>query len=96
MSPQPAKANTLTIEGTLVMFVFIDPHSFVILTDNAGAQWTVEWVSAKILRRQGVEASTLKAGDHVVVVGEPAEKEHKLHLVGITRPSDGWEWRQRR
>ena len=71
-------------------------HFFVILTDRHGAQWTAEWNSAKVLRRQGVEASTLKVGDHVVVTGHPAEHGPKLYLMNITRPSDGWEWRRRR
>ena len=84
----------LTIEGTLVMFLFLDPHSFVILTDRHGAQWTVEWNSAKVLRRQGVAASTLKAGDHVVVTGYP-EHGPKLYLMDITRPSDNWQWHRR-
>ena len=83
-----------TIEGTLVMFLFIDPHSFVILTDKHGAQWTVQWNSAKVLRRQGVAPDTLKPGDHVIVTGYPAVEEHKLDLVSITRPSDNWEWRR--
>ena len=96
MSLRPAKANTWTIEGKLVMFIFIDPNSFVILTDKQGAQWTVEWNSARVLRRQGVAPDTLKPGDHVVVVGEPTQKEHGLHLVSIMRPSDSWEWHRRR
>ena len=95
MSPHPAKARLLTIEGTLVIFLFIAPRSFVILTDSSGAQWTVEWDSAKTLRRQGVAPDTLKPGDHVVVVGYPAQKEHWLRLMNITRPLDHWEWRRR-
>ena len=86
----------VTIEGTLVMFIFIHPHSFVILTDKDGAKWTVEWDSANVLRRQGVGSDTLKPGDHVAVTGYPAQKEHLLRLMNITRPLDGWEWRQRR
>ena len=93
-SSQPIKAKMLTIEGTLVMFLFLDPHSFLILTDSGGAQWTVEWNGAKVLRRQGVTADTLKPGDHVAVTGYPAEHGPKLYLMNITRPSDNWEWRR--
>ena len=46
MSPEFAKANMLTIEGSLVMFLFMNPHSFVIVKDKNGAQWTAEWESA--------------------------------------------------
>jgi hypothetical protein len=62
VAPQPAKANTLRIEGTVVMFIFIDPRSFVILTDKDGAKWTVEWASAQSLRRQGVELTVSSQG----------------------------------
>lgn len=80
----------LTTEGTLVMFLFMDPHSFVILTDRSGAQWTAEWNSAKVLARQGVASDTLKPGDHVVVTGYPAQHGPRLYLTDITRPSDKW------
>ena len=43
----------VTVEGTLVKFLFINPHSFVILTDKHGVEWTAEWESANGLRRQG-------------------------------------------
>ena len=91
----PTKAKMLTIEGALVIFLFIDPHSFLVLTDSDGAEWTVEWESAKLLRRQGVAPDTLKPRDHVAAVGYTAEKEYRLRLEKITRPSDHWEWRRR-
>ena len=68
----------------------------VVLTDKDGAKWTVEWDSAKDLRRQGVAPDTLKPGDHVTVTGYPTQKEHVLRLMNITRPSDSLEWRQRK
>ena len=94
MSPKPAKDWMLTIEGTLVMFVFIDPHCFVVLTDSDGTKWTVEWESAKVLSRQGVASDTLKPGEHIVVVGYPAAREHQVRLENIARPLDNWEWRR--
>ena len=97
MSPEFVKANMLTIEGTLVMFLFMNPRSFVIVKDKNGAQWTAEWESANSLRRHGVASDTLQSGDHVALTGYLAEKEHRLEqLMKITRPVDNWEWRRRK
>jgi thiamine monophosphate kinase len=46
------------------------------------------------LGRQGVTRETLKPGDDVVVVGNPGRNpaDHRLRMVNITRPADGWKW----
>jgi hypothetical protein len=46
------------------------------------------------LGRQGVTRETLKPGDHVIIVGNPGRNpdDHRLRMVNITRPSDGWKW----
>jgi hypothetical protein len=46
------------------------------------------------LGREGVNADTLKPGDQVTILGHPGRTagEHRLHMWGITRPSDGWKW----
>lgn len=87
------------VEGTLVEFDDRNPHSLVIL-DAVDAKtqqpirWTVEWASTNRLAREGVNPNTLKPGDHVIIIGHPSriEEDHKLHMWGIARPSDGWRW----
>ncbi len=88
-----------TIEGTLVEFGYRSPHSFVTVdvTDPKTEQvvrWTIEWASAQRLGRAGVNADTLKPGDHVTILGHPGRNanEHRLHMWGIARASDGWKW----
>jgi hypothetical protein len=46
------------------------------------------------LGRQGVTRDTLKVGEHVVIIGNPGRtaEDHRMHMVSITRPSDGWKW----
>ena len=90
--------KTQTIEGDLVQFLFRNPHSFVHVEakDEKGElqRWAIEWGAGGQLGRQGVTRETLKPGDHVIVVGNPGRNpdDHRLRMVNITRPSDGWKW----
>jgi uncharacterized protein DUF6152 len=88
----------VTVEGNLVQFLYRNPHSFVHVEapDEKGQMqtWAVEWGAGGQLGRQGVTRETLKPGDHVIVVGNPGRnpEDHRLRMVNITRPSDGWKW----
>ena len=90
--------KTQTIEGDLVQFVFRNPHSYVHLeaADESGQmqRWAVEWGSGMQLSTQGLSATALKAGDHVIVTGAPGRNtdDHRLRMRTITRPKDGFKW----
>jgi hypothetical protein len=88
-----------TVEGDLVQFLYRNPHSFVEVKSKDPATgepvtYSVEWNGAGRLGRVGVTAETLKPGDHVIITGQPGRNasDHRLHLLNITRPSDGWKW----
>ena len=87
------------IEGKLVEFDYRSPHSFVIVDvadskTGEAVRWAVEWRSGARLGREGVTRETLKPGDRVIVIGHPGRNpgEHRLHMWGINRPSDGWKY----
>ena len=86
------------IEGTVVQFLFRNPHSFlhVDAPDEKGVMqtWAIEWGAGGQLGRQGVTRDSLKAGDHIIVVGQPGRNpdDHRMRLVSINRPADGWKW----
>ena len=86
------------IEGTVVQFLFRNPHSFlhVEAPDEKGVTqtWAVEWGGGGQLSRQGVTRDSLKSGDHVIVIGQPGRnpEDHRLRMVNISRPVDGWKW----
>ena len=92
------EGGKMKIEGELASFMFRNPHSYVHVNvkDEAGnvVRYAVEWGAAATLGRQGIERSTLKPGDHVIVNGLPArnEEEHRILLRTIERPSDGFRW----
>ena len=87
-----------TVEGTLVAFLYRNPHAFLHLnvTDEQGdtVRWAVEWGGATTLTGENVTRETLKPGDQVVITGNPGRdpQDHRLRLRSIERPSDGWAW----
>ena len=91
--------KTQSIDGTLVAFLLRNPHSFVDIEakDEKGAlhRWSVEWDAGLRLIRQGVARETLRAGDHVIITGNPGRnpEDHRLRMRTIVRPTDGWKWR---
>jgi len=78
-----------TITGQLVEFQLRNPHSIVLL-DRLGPapgqsqRWSVEWLAAFQLGRQGITSTTLRAGDRLLIT---------VMMRTIVRPSDGWHWR---
>ena len=90
--------QTTKIEGDLVQFQFRNPHSYVHMEakDDEGVvqRWTIEWGSGMQLSTQGLTATTLKVGDHVVVTGAPGRdpEDHRMRMRSIERPKDGFKW----
>ena len=92
------EGKTQKIEGKVVQFLFRNPHSFlhVEAPDEKGTMqtWAVEWGGGGQLGKEGVTGASIKAGDKVVVVGQPGRNpdDHRLRMMNITRPADGWKW----
>ena len=90
--------QTTKIEGDLVQFQFRNPHSYVHMEakDDQGVvqRWTIEWGSGTQLSTQGLTATTLRVGDHVVVIGAPGRdpEDHRMRMRSIERPKDGFNW----
>jgi Family of unknown function (DUF6152) len=80
-------APPVRVEGTLKEFLLRNPHSFVQVEDDklknadgTPVRWSIEWAAAGQLAQQGVSATSLKVGDHVVVMGSPGRNpaDHRL------------------
>ena len=90
--------KTVKIEGKIVQFLFRNPHSFVhvMAPDETGAltRWSVEWGGAGQLGAQGVDKDSLKAGDVVVITGNPGRdpSEHRMRMATLKRSKDGFVW----
>lgn len=91
----------VTIEGPIVQFQYRNPHSFlhVEAPDESGQvhRWSIEWGGAAQLTLQGVQRTTLKYGDIVIITANPSRtpNDHKLQIVALKRPSDGFGWGER-
>jgi hypothetical protein len=89
------------IEGKLVQVLIRSPHSWVHVEaeDEHGKvqRYAIEWGGATQLRSAGVDGKTLRIGDHVRITGRPGRNptDHRLLMVYIERPSDGWNWGSR-
>lgn len=87
-----------TIQGTVVQFLFRNPHSFihVMAPDKDGVmqRWAVEWGAGGSLASDNITHDTLKPGDKVVITGNPGRNaaDHRLRMSSIERPSDHWKW----
>jgi hypothetical protein len=81
-----------------VQFLFRNPHSFVhvMAPDKQGKmqRWAVEWGGGAALARERITSTSVKPGDKVTIVGNPArvEADHRIRMQKITRPADGWTW----
>src|SRR5215468_10308825 len=87
-----------SIEGEVVQFVYRNPHALLQVMAVDGSRqmqrWTVEWEGRGQLDHDGVNGMTIKAGDRVVVRGNPGRdaSDHWLRAQTIVRPRDGWKW----
>jgi len=93
--------TTITIKGKVVQFLYRNPHSVlhVLATDDKGneVRWAVEWQGASQLGAIGISTETIRAGDPVVITGNPGriEAEHRVLLLKIERTTDGFGWKSR-
>jgi hypothetical protein len=63
------RAQTVTIEGTVTRYDYVNPHSWIILTvqNDSGdeALWGVEGFSPASMRRWGLTPETVKPGETI-------------------------------
>ena len=89
--------ETITIQGELVQFMFRNPHSFVHLNvtekDGTVRRYAVEWSGSSSLAGQGVNQSTLKVGDKVIITGSPSRgypKEARVRMATLKTADFDW------
>jgi len=86
---------TVVLEGTIQAVRYADPHTLLQIAASDGS-YTVEWRSATQLASMGVEATTFRPGQFVVITGSPMinPRAKRMSVVReIIRPDDGWRWR---
>jgi uncharacterized protein DUF6152 len=90
--------KTIKIEGTIISFSFRSPHSLLIVeapdVEGKTQRWDVAWNAARELAGQNITRESLKAGDKVVITGNPGRRaeDHIVRMVTFLRPADGLTW----
>jgi Family of unknown function (DUF6152) len=84
----------VSIEGTIEKIDWANPHTTLTINSN-NVTYSAVWENMYHLRRAGVTLGSLKAGDRIIVSGQPNRDpaDHSLaQLRKIRRLSDGWQW----
>ncbi len=85
-------SKTVTIDGTVSEFQFINPHSFIYLRVNANGQeavWHCEMASRSVLERNGLTAQMFAPGKHVRIEGSQARQNPTGCALREARFDDG-------
>jgi hypothetical protein len=64
------------VHGRVVEFLWANPHSYIVLDEQAGAKtrrWKLEAEALNLLRRNGWKKDSLKPGDEITCVGARAK-----------------------
>jgi len=94
-----ATSKVITVEGVIREFHFVNPHPFLVvevLSENGTAEsWRFEMDRMVDLSEAGLTKTTFKAGDRIVVTGNPAIAEKQsLFIRRLDRPLDGFRFEQ--
>ena len=86
--------RTVSVEGVVVRFDFINPHALVTLAvlaaEGEREQWRLEMDDRGEMSEIGMTADTLKPGDRLLVSGNPARRAaNQMYIRRLNRPADG-------
>jgi hypothetical protein len=94
-SPVYDGKRTITVDGVVTQFRFVNPHAMMLMEvkDKTGkaVTWNVEFAGRLNLEEAGWNAQTIKPGERVKVTGNPAWKsDQRMAFVKLVR-ADGTE-----
>jgi hypothetical protein len=92
-------SDVVTVEGVIREFHFVNPHPFLLVealdANGTAHMWKLEMDNRVDLAEAGMKKTTFKAGDRIVVAGNPAIAEKQsLFIRKLERPSDGFRYEQ--
>src|SRR5262245_54550878 len=87
--------QSVTLQGIITNFQFVNPHPFVVLkvsaADGSTEQWRLEMDNRRELSQIGMTSETLKQGDLIIVTGDLARSQpQSLYIRKLDRPADGY------
>jgi uncharacterized protein DUF6152 len=92
-------SRPVTIDGIVSEFYFVNPHPYLVVTvRDANGQtksWRLEMDNRWELSDVGMSGNTFRAGERVVVTGDPARTQAQmLYVRALDRPADGFRYEQ--
>lgn len=90
-------SQRLTLDGAVVEFEFINPHPFLTIDvkgrGSRSERWRLEMDNRWELAELGFANETLKPGDRLVVLANPARSQSRSgYIRRLERPSDGFKY----
>jgi uncharacterized protein DUF6152 len=88
------RTQVIEIDGVLEESTWATPHS-LLKVRTAQRMYTIEGPAPNALRRRGLTGDMLKAGDRIIVGGNPRRdiaESGVMSLESVRRLSDGWSW----
>jgi hypothetical protein len=90
-------SRSTSMSGTVTRVMFQSPHSALLLevatADGGEERWTAHWGSPQRLRERGITEGTVRAGDVLLVTGNPHRDPEvkEVRVVSLRRAKDGSE-----
>jgi hypothetical protein len=88
-------AGSTTLNATVTRFHWANPHALITfraaVAKGGSEEWTAETAGPVILVRAGWTKTTLKGGDQVTIVGQPAKNGSRTMLLQRVIFADGRE-----
>jgi hypothetical protein len=89
-------SQRLTLDGAVAQFEFVNPHPFVTIDvkeRGRAGRWRLEMDNRWELAELGFANETLKPGDRVIIVANPARSQSRSGYVRrLERPWDGFTY----
>ena len=91
------RSESVTLEGFVIDFLLRNPHSQMhmkVIDDTGGTEeWKLELDDVRDMAKQGIVPGTIRAGDEIVVVGNPArDGSNSLFIRKLHRPADSLDY----
>jgi hypothetical protein len=64
--------RSVTVRGVVSQVLWIEPHTHIVVSDEAQQRWVIEIESPTVLQRLGWTKQSIRAGDRIWSVGAPA------------------------
>lgn len=85
-----AMDSVVAVQGTVTRFDWSNPHVFIYVESDDGAEWEIETDAIAILARNGWTSDALEPGDVVSVRGNPGKEPGARHALLVSvRTADG-------